>query len=154
MQRSIWQNAWYETIGGICENCVVRVVFSILSLKDRRAQVGSVRSVREWEAFVWGGSCKGVAGLSRPGSLPMRYLGGKESVNSGDRGWSPKVGLMLRVSDKSFSLGIGAGVDMVRLSNLFAGYKWYRNAHLEYIVVKACPHKFKVGQCVRPSHHV
>ncbi len=69
-----------------------------------------------------------------------------EKVLEVDGGWSPKVGLMLRASDKSFPLGIGAGVDMVRLSNLLAVYKWYEGAHPECDTVTARSHKFEVGQ--------
>ncbi len=66
---------------------------------------------------------KGGAGLCRPGSLPMGYLSGRESASSGDQGFSPKVGLVLKTRNKSFPLGIGAVVDVVRPSNQLAVYK-------------------------------
>ncbi len=94
----------------------------------------------------------GIAGLYRPDNLPMGYLSRRESANSGDWGWSPKVGLVLRVSDKSFPLGIGRGVDMARPSNLLVSYKWLE--HPECGIISACSPYFGVWQCRGPFHYV
>ncbi len=41
------------------------------------------------------------------------YPSGSESANNRDLGQSPKVELMLMVNGESFSLSMGAGVDVV-----------------------------------------
>ncbi len=49
----------------------------------------------------------------------MEYFSERESANSGNRGWSPKVRLVLRVSDKSFPVSIDAGVNLVHPFNCY-----------------------------------
>ncbi len=138
----------------MCENGLAREVCSTLSLKTDvpgRGRLGQPGGKKRLSGVSHAGE---VAGLCRPGSFPMGYLSGRESARSGDQGWSHKVGLMLKASDKSFPLGIIAGVDVVRLSNLLMAHQWYRGAHPECVTMTAKSRKFEVGQCIRPSHHI
>ncbi len=59
VEKRLAESAGYEAIRGMGEDGLAREVGSTLSLKDRRARAGPVRSARWREASVWGVPCRG-----------------------------------------------------------------------------------------------